>query len=141
HLDGRQDAGGAYLLGLASIAVPADLVFTNNQVSVNETISILGEKRYYRFNGTQSELYDFLIEHTSGDLAVRFRVGELGGNMFYELPGRINTTTTNSVRSRSVTDFEITVTDSWIIEVDPAGSSPTVLERAKGPFSLRVDRK
>ncbi|TVQ14476.1 MAG: hypothetical protein EA364_04325, partial [Balneolaceae bacterium] len=135
------DSEGPYLLGLASIAEPQELVFNNDIASIDETISVLGDRRYYRFSGTENELYDFLIEHTSGELAVRFRVGELGGDMFYEIPGRINTTTTNSTRSRSVTDFEISATDTWIIEVNPSGSSPNVLERAKGPFNLTVERK
>ncbi|MFU8861931.1 MAG: pre-peptidase C-terminal domain-containing protein, partial [Cyclonatronaceae bacterium] len=136
HLDGRQDAGGAYLLGLASIAVPADLAVAPPVVEASGSVDVLGKRYFYRFTGSEGDLVNVALSHDEGTLTGRIDLRAPGEQAFYSRASRRSATTTQSNRENSINTWRLNASGEWIIEVDPAGNSSNVLERAKGAYRL-----
>jgi hypothetical protein len=136
HLDGRQDAEGPYLLGLASIAGPADLAVAPPVVEATGSVDVLGKRYYYRFTGSEGELVNVALSHDEGTLTGRIDLRAPGEQAFYERPSRRSANTTQSNRENSINTWRLNQSGEWIIEVDPAGHSSNVLERAKGAYRL-----
>jgi hypothetical protein len=136
RINPRTQAYGPYIIGVASIAGPADLAVAPPVVEATGSVDVLGKRYYYRFTGSEGELVNVALSHDEGTLTGRIDLRAPGEQAFYERPSRRSANTTQSNRENSINTWRLNQSGEWIIEVDPAGHSSNVLERAKGAYRL-----
>ena len=84
---------------------------------LNGSLSLLGQKRYYRFNATQNDLVNLELSHPSGSLVGQVLVRAPGSQPFYNRSTTYSTSTNTTTRSSEMTPRFLTSTGEWVIEV------------------------
>ena len=77
-------AGYDYTLGLAKVEEPQNIdVGTNLNIETSGNFSIVGETKFFRFNGNQNDFYNFVLQVDSSPLKAHLEISPPRSSVFY----------------------------------------------------------
>ena len=147
---GRDDAGGSFTLGLPIIEAPAPLTLTPPSTTVSGSIDVLGDHRFYSFDGAQDDMLAFTLGHPAGSqlstsLIVRTPPPAFNPTQpFYERTELDSIQTEPTTRTAATGPLTLPATGAYILEVadvfldseDLFKNLP--LDQRKGAFELII---
>lgn len=138
-VDGRTDAAGAYTVGLSLIEPPAPLDLGTLPLDVPGELTVVGERRFYRFDGTQGDVRNFVLDHPSGSLNARLYLRQDDGTAFFNGTVWRQAFTSNTTRTAQTGDYSLPETDAYVLEVLPLYDDFFGLDSVLGVYTVTIE--
>ena len=114
--------GGGYRMALTSVAPPTPIVPTSPSFDLAGDLTLLGQRAFYRFDGTEDDLHTFVLDHPggsqlNGSLRLREPNAFTPTMPFYELAVLASASSSAGDRSASTGEVTLPRSGTYVIEV------------------------
>ena len=140
-IDGHEDTAGDYVLSISYIEEPVDIFPEAPVMNLSDETSIIGERKYYRFEGNEGDLYNFVLSHPDeSDMVARIRLRDDEGTEFYNGNNHLEVATSfPGNRINDSNTFNLPSDGIWYIEINTARFNGQ-LETFRGSYEISIYR-
>ncbi|MEL6769946.1 MAG: hypothetical protein AAFP18_02645, partial [Bacteroidota bacterium] len=136
-VDGAADAAGAYRLGFSEIEDPA-LVTLQAVTELTPTISVLGDRQFFRFAATAEDVRNVVLDHPSGGLVTQAFLRRPGTQPFYQRSPITSTQTSTATRLGETRPLVLPTDGDYVVEVGTYAVNGGVRTTHTGDYRVRL---